>query len=92
MTSSRQSAEPRWTVLFDSIHDVLFAEQLLKERGVWCDVVPVPRQLSGDCGMAIEVRPRDEAAVRQALADPRARPRRIVQPVGGGWEEVDWKE
>ena len=86
----RESAEPRWVVLFDSIHDVLAAEQVFKERAVWCDVVPVPRGLSADCGMAIEVRQRDEADVRRVLSDPRVRPRRVVQLANGGWEEVDW--
>ena len=84
------SAEPRWVVLFDSIHDVLAAEQVFKERAVWCDVAPVPRSLSADCGMAIEVRQRDQADVRVVLADPRVRPRRVLQAAADGYEEVHW--
>jgi len=56
--------EPRCVILFASIHDVLRAEQALRQRGVWCDLVPVPRALSAECGMAVELRAADRAAAR----------------------------
>jgi hypothetical protein len=40
-------------ILFRSIHDVLKAEKLLKHRGFTFELVPVPRNLSSDCGMCI---------------------------------------
>jgi len=42
-------------ILFESIHQVLRAEKLLKGRGIKIDLIPVPRELSSDCGVAIEM-------------------------------------
>lgn len=40
-------------LLFNSIHYVMKAEDLLKEAGITIDLVPVPREISSDCGMCI---------------------------------------
>lgn len=40
-------------LLFDSIHDVLRAEKFLKEHSITSELIPVPRNLSSDCGMSI---------------------------------------
>jgi hypothetical protein len=45
----------RWVILFESVYYVMKAEQLLKEDGRDVRLIPVPRDLSSDCGMAIEV-------------------------------------
>ena len=42
--------------LLPSIHDVMALERALKDSGVECDLIPVPRQLSSECGMAVEIR------------------------------------
>lgn len=39
--------------IFHSIHRVMKAEQVLKRGGVEMLLIPVPRQLSSDCGLAI---------------------------------------
>ena len=80
--------ERRWTVLFDSIHYVLAAERVFKERGVFCDLVPVPRDLSADCGMALEFRATDLDEAREALADARVKPRAVYRPAAGRYEEA----
>jgi len=77
-----------WIILFDSIHHVLAAERVFKDRGVWCDLVPTPRDLSSDCGMAIEFRSGDVAAVRSLLADPAMKPRSFYRPSPSGYQEV----
>lgn len=41
-------------VILFSIHFVLKAEKLLKRSGISHDVIPVPREISSDCGMAVE--------------------------------------
>ena len=41
--------------LFESIHQVMRAEKLLKEKGMEVDLLPVPREISSDCGVAIEM-------------------------------------
>ena len=40
-------------ILFTTIHEVLKAEQTLKDRGVDMELVPVPRSLSSDCGVCL---------------------------------------
>ena len=78
----------RWIILFDSIHHVLAAEELFKERGLWCDLTPVPRDLSSNCGMAIEFRTADLEAVHSLLRDLSVRPRSIHRPGTGGHVDV----
>jgi hypothetical protein len=41
--------------LFESIHQVMRAEKLLKEKGMEVDLLPVPREISSDCGVVIEM-------------------------------------
>jgi hypothetical protein len=41
--------------LFLSIHQVMRAEKVLKGKGVKIDLIPVPRDISSDCGVAIEL-------------------------------------
>ncbi|MDD3846325.1 MAG: DUF3343 domain-containing protein [Syntrophorhabdaceae bacterium] len=55
-------------LLFNTIHDVLRAEKMLKKRGRRHELVPVPRNLSSDCGMCIRL---DDGAtdIRQCLGD-----------------------
>ncbi len=42
-------------LLFQSVHEVLAAERHLKEVIPEIDVVPVPKELSSNCGVALEV-------------------------------------
>lgn len=39
--------------IFHSIHRVMKAEKILKHEQLRVKVIPVPRQLSADCGMAV---------------------------------------
>jgi hypothetical protein len=41
-------------ILFRSIHDVLRAEKYLKKTGAVFELVPVPRQISSECGVCIK--------------------------------------
>ena len=41
--------------LFSSVHRVLQAEKLLKGKGIDIDLIPVPREISSDCGIAMEL-------------------------------------
>lgn len=42
-------------LLFQSIHHVMKMERRLLRVGIRCDLRPVPRELSADCGMAVEI-------------------------------------
>jgi|GEM_PF-125835 len=41
--------------VFESVHRVMKAEKLLKGKGIKIDLIPVPREISSDCGVAIEL-------------------------------------
>jgi hypothetical protein len=40
-------------ILFSSIHFALQAEKMVKGQGFSIDLIPVPRQLSSDCGICM---------------------------------------
>ena len=77
-----------WVLLFDSIHHVLAAERALKARGVRHDLVPVPKELSSDCGMALEVRAADGPGALERLREPGEGWRAIYRRGRNGWEPV----
>ncbi len=45
----------KYVFLFESVHRVMKAEKLLKGKGVKIDLIPVPREINSDCGVAVEV-------------------------------------
>ncbi|MBU2550952.1 MAG: DUF3343 domain-containing protein [Proteobacteria bacterium] len=53
--------------ILPSIHHVLRGEKLLKKAGLDFDLIPVPKEVNPDCGMAIETGPDDLERVRAAL-------------------------
>lgn|GEM_PF-628581 len=59
---------PTCVVILFSIHFVLKAEKLLKKNGIGHDVIPVPREISSDCGMAVEFPCLESEKVLELLA------------------------
>jgi len=45
----------KYVFLFESVHRVMRAEKILKGKGIAADLIPVPREINSDCGVAIEV-------------------------------------
>jgi len=45
----------RCIFIFESVHQVMRAEKVLKGKGMAVDLIPVPREISSDCGVAIEL-------------------------------------
>jgi hypothetical protein len=43
-------------LIFESIHKVLKAEKLLIEAKLKLEIIPTPRDLSSNCGMAIRLK------------------------------------
>jgi len=58
----------RHLLLFQSTRAVIKAERLCRRSGLACKVIPVPRLISSECGMAIEIRPEDRDAVEAVFA------------------------
>lgn len=53
--------------IFHSIHRVMKAEKVLKQERVDILLIPVPRQLTSDCGLAIRYREQERDRVTQVL-------------------------
>jgi hypothetical protein len=62
---------PRSVVVFYSITGALQAEKRLKAEGVAVKLIPVPRQLSSDCGVCLRFERQDEPGVKRALEEER---------------------
>jgi hypothetical protein len=62
---------------FASIHYVLKAEKILKARGISTDMIPVPKEISSDCGMALLVEEGDLPSVKEALAENKISPQGV---------------
>ena len=55
--------------VFHSIHDVMKAEKSLKSSGIPIDIIPVPKQVSSDCGMAISLEEEYKIRVQDILVE-----------------------
>ena len=56
-----------YVAIFNSIHRVMKAEKTLKELRLPILLIPVPRALASDCGLALRYAAADREAVEQAL-------------------------
>ena len=54
--------------LFKSTHAVINAEKLLRSKKIQFKVIPVPRAISSQCGMAIESGDKDKQKIFNILA------------------------
>ncbi|MCU0609783.1 MAG: DUF3343 domain-containing protein [Chitinispirillaceae bacterium] len=54
-------------ILFQSTHAVIKAERLCLAQGIPCAVIAVPRTISSECGIALELDPCREGAVTSIL-------------------------
>jgi hypothetical protein len=46
----------RMVVLFQSTHDAIRAERLCHKHNLECRTIAVPRTISSDCGIALEIK------------------------------------
>jgi hypothetical protein len=54
-------------ILLPSIHHVLKSESVLKKKALVFDLIPVPKEINPDCGMALEVPPDSAHETIEAL-------------------------
>ena len=54
-------------ILVHSTSHALRAEKILKQAGIASRLVPVPRQLSSNCGVCVRIEPADQDLARQTL-------------------------
>ena len=53
--------------LVPSTSYALRGEKVLRDKDIPCKLIPVPRQLSSDCGICIRITPPDKERAVQAL-------------------------
>jgi len=56
-------------VLFPSVNHCMRAESLLQAAGLACKLIPVPRELSSDCGVALRFAWPDQEKVQAILKE-----------------------
>jgi hypothetical protein len=81
--------DQEYVAIFHSIHRVLRAEQLLKRAGVAFLLIPVPRKLTSDCGLALRIAPEHLAAVFVVLTEASLLPPELYQLLGGEYVVSD---
>lgn len=75
--------------IFQSIHRVMKAEQLLKGAGYAILLIPAPRSLAADCGLAIRYGEGERVEVEHALAEAGLLPTETFQRCGEGYRRVE---
>lgn len=78
-----------YIAIFHSIHRVLRAEQLLKRAGAAFLLIPVPRRLTSDCGLALRVAPEHLVTVFAVLGETGLVPPELYQLRDGEYVPVD---
>jgi hypothetical protein len=66
-------------VLFDGTSAALRAENVLHQRGLASKLIPTPRQLSSDCGLALRFDWHEQESVRSILLQAKVPFASIVQ-------------
>lgn len=74
--------------IFHSIHRVMKAEKVLKQAGEDILLIPVPRQLSSDCGLALRFGPAEKERVEALLGEANLIPEELYRKEGQGFEKV----
>jgi hypothetical protein len=77
-----------YVAIFNSIHRVMQAEKLLKERRLPILLIPAPRTLKSDCGLALRYAASDRPRVECALAEERVMPEEIYLKKGEGYVRI----
>ena len=77
--------EGDYVAIFHSIHRVMRAEKVLKRDGAQILLIPVPRQLTSDCGLAIRFAAAERERVERLLALERLSPAELYLRQGDAY-------
>ncbi len=76
-------------LIFRGTHQVLSAEKYLKRAGVPMRLIPVPRSLTSDCGLAIRLSPSGRGKARDVLSEAGLLPFSVhILRQEGGYDQV----
>jgi hypothetical protein len=74
--------------IFNSIHRVMKAERILKKKEIRFTLMPVPRQLSSDCGLCIRYTDNDYGPVKDMLIEQFADKVIAYEKAGDGYKKI----
>jgi len=81
--------EGDYVAIFNSVHRVMKAEKLLKGEKLSILLIPAPRALSSDCGLAIRYADSDRDRVEALLVSASLNPEEIYQMRAARFARVD---
>lgn len=81
--------EGDYVAIFNSVHKVMKAEKLLKKEQIPMLLIPAPRSLSSDCGLAIRYGAADRHQLETLLATADLLPEEIFQKSGEHFVRVN---
>ena len=81
-------ADGDFVAIFNSIHRVMKAERLLKDRKLPILVIPAPRSVNTDCGLAIRYGVEARVEVEQLLAENGLTPEKVFVKQGEAYLDV----
>lgn len=84
----RAKTERDGVLIFHSIHRVMRAEKVLKQSGLDVRLMPVPRQLSSDCGLSLAFSFADREQVEAALQEAGCSPEELHKLEGGDYRQI----
>ena len=84
--------EGQLLAVFNSAHRVMKAESVLKARSLPVLLIPAPRALSADCGLALRYNEEAGAEVMQVLTEEKLLPAFVCKRIAGGKYETVWNE
>ena len=79
-----RATDPVLILIFRGTHQVLSAEKRLKGGGVPLRLIPVPRRLTSECGLAIRIPIDHRSRAREILSGARLMPLSAHLPRAGG--------
>jgi hypothetical protein len=59
--------DERCLILFKSVHDVIRSEKLIRTEEFGYQIIPVPSEISSECGMCIEILKIDSISICKIL-------------------------
>ena len=74
--------------IFNSIHRVMKVEKVLKERRLDFLLIPVPRSLASDCGLAIRYAEADHQLISVVLAEVELLPEELYRYSAGEFVRI----
>lgn len=78
-----------YVAVFNSVHRVMEAERLLKDRKLKMLLIPAPRELAADCGLAIRYAEDVRDEVEAVLAEAGLLPQDLYRRSGEAYEKIE---